>query len=129
MADVHLEARNEDPSRNVARVAWGVLLIWTGGVLLLQWGWGVGFVGAGFILLGAQVVRRYLGYKVEGFGLIAGALFVVCGAGSLFQVPIDLFPVLCILAGVALLVETWTARARRAPSEPANLQAPSHPRA
>jgi hypothetical protein len=129
MADVHSEAPNEDPSRSVARVVWGLLLIWAGAVVLLQWGWGVGFVGAGAILLGAQAVRRYLRLKVDGFGLVAGALFVICGAGSLFQVPFDLFPVLCILAGVALLVSSWTGRARRASSRPADLQASSHPRA
>ncbi len=129
MADVKPEVATEDSSNRIARVVWGLLLIWTGAVVLLQWGWGVGFIGAGAILLGAQAVRRYQQLEVDWFGLVAGALFVVCGAGSLFQVPINLFPVLCILAGVALLVSTWTARARRASRGQVDLQAPSHPRA
>ena len=129
MADVHSEVSNETPSRNVARAVWGLLMIWTGAVLLLNWGWGVGLIGAGAILLGAQVARRYLRLKVDGFGLIAGALFVIGGAGSLFQVPIDLFPVLCILAGIGLIVSAWTARTRHASSGRADLQAPGQPRA
>jgi hypothetical protein len=129
MADVKPEIVTESSSSRIARVVWGLLLIWTGAVVLLQWGWGVGFTGAGAILLGAQAVRRYLRLEMDGLGLVAGALFVVCGVGSLFQVPIDLFPVLCILAGVALLVSTWSARARRASSGQVDVQAPSHPRA
>jgi hypothetical protein len=129
MTDVNSAAAPEELSRSVARGVWGLLLIWTGAVVLLQWGGGVGFVGAGAILLGAQAVRRYLRLKVDGFGLVAGALLVISGAGGLFQLPIGLFPVLCILAGVALLVSIWTARARRASGGPADLQAPSHPRA
>ncbi len=129
MADMHSEVATEDLSKSIARVVWGLLLIWTGAVVFLNWGWGVGFVGAGAILLGAQAVRRYLRLKVDGFGLVAGAFFVICGAGSLLKVAIDLFPVFCILAGVALLVSTWTARRRHAHSGEPDLQASSHPRA
>jgi hypothetical protein len=128
MADVHPEVVTEDSSNRIARVVWGLLLIWTGAVVLLQWGWGVGFVGAGAILLGAQAVRTYLRLKVDGFGLTAGALFALCGAASLFKVAIDLFPVLCILAGLALLVSTWRASTRHATSRQVDLQAPPHPR-
>jgi hypothetical protein len=128
MADVHSEVATEDSSKSIARVVWGLLLVWTGAVALLQWGWGVGFVGAGAVLLGAQAARRYLRLEVEGFGLTAGALFVLCGAASLFRVAIDLLPVLCIVAGLAVLVSTWMARTRRPASGQADLQAPSHPR-
>ncbi len=129
MAEVHSEAASEvESSRNVARAVWGLLLIWTGAVVFLHWGWGVGFAGAGAILLGAQAVRRYRRLPVDGFGLIAGALFVVCGAGSLFQVAIDLLPLLIIAAGIGLLVSTWTSRPRHTPGGRPDLQAPSHPR-
>lgn len=129
MAEVHPGVATEvESSGNVARVVWGLLLIWTGAVVFLHWGWGVGFVGAGAILLGAQAVRRYLRLKVDGFGLTAGALFVICGVGSLFQVAIDLFPLLIIAAGIVLLVSTWTSRARHASGARPDLHAPSHPR-
>jgi hypothetical protein len=129
MADVDGNAAKEAVSRSISRVGWGLLLIWVGAVVLLSWGWGIGALGAGAIMLGAQAVRRYRQIEVEGFGLVAGALFVICGVASLFRVPVDLFPVLCILAGIALLVQAWTARAHHAPPRQAEVSAPPPPRA
>lgn len=129
MANVHSEVPNEDPSRAVVSATWGLLMTWTGAVLLLRWGWGIGLVGAGAILLCAQAVRKHLRLRVDGFGLVAGALFVVCGVGSLFEVAVDLFPVLCLVAGIAVLVSAWTARTHDACSRPAAGHASSHPRA
>jgi hypothetical protein len=113
-----------ESSRRVARAVWGLLLIWMGAAVFLRWGWGVGAVGAGAILLGAQAVRRYRRLAVDVFGLIAGALLVVSGAGSLFRVAIDLFPLLIVAAGVVLLVSAWTTRARPAPGGRSELHAP-----
>jgi hypothetical protein len=124
MADVDGNAAKVAVSRSISRVVWGLLLIWVGAVVLLGWGWGSGALGAGAILLGAQAVRRYRRIEVEGFGLVAGALFVICGGASLFRLPVDLFPVLCILAGIALLVQAWTARTHGAPAGPADISAP-----
>ncbi len=129
MAEVHSEVASEvESSRNVAKAVWGLLLIWTGAAVFFRWGWGVGAVGAGAILLGAQALRRYRRLEVDRFGLIAGALLVLCGAGSLFQVAIDLFPLVIVAAGIVLLVSTWTSRARHAQGGPPELHAPSHPR-
>jgi hypothetical protein len=129
MADVHHEVASEvESSRNVARAVWGLLLIWTGAAVFLRWGWGVGAVGAGAILLGAQALRRYRRLEVDRFGLIAGALLVLCGAGSLFQVAIDLFPLVIVAAGIVLLVSAWTSRVRHSQDERSGVQAPSHPR-
>ncbi len=129
MADVDAERTSEELSKGIDRVVWGLLLVWAGAVLLLGWGWGAGFLGAGAILLGAQVVRRVRRLPLDGFGLAVGTVFVICGAGSLFDVAVDLFPVLCIVAGVALLVSSFTGKARRAAARPADLPSPSHPRA
>lgn len=128
MADVHSDVATEDLSKSIARVVWGLLLIWTGAVVFLGWGWGVGFVGAGAVLLGAQAVRRLLRLELDGFGLVAGALLAICGVGSLFQIAIDIFPLLIIAAGVVLLVSTWTSRARHASGARPDARAPSHPR-
>ncbi len=120
---------NEGVSAKVATAVWGLLLIWTGATLLLHWSWGVGLVGAGAILLGAQAVRRYLRVKVDGFALVAGALLVVCGVWNMFSVAIDIVPLLCIGAGIALLLSLRTAKgAGRAP-EGRELHPSSHPRA
>ena len=117
-------------SRSVATAGWGLLLIWIGTALLLRFEWGVGLVGAGTIVLAAQLMRRYLGLAWETFGIVAGVLLVACGVWSLIDVSIRLFPLLCIGAGIALLVSTWVAkRPPHAPGGQGDLPAASHPRA
>lgn len=113
MTEVRSELGSEaESSGNVVRAVWGLLLIWTGSVVFLHWGWGLGALGAGVILLGAQAVRRYRRLEVDRFGLIAGALLLICGAGSLLEVAIDLFPLLIVAAGLGLLVSAWASRTR-----------------
>jgi hypothetical protein len=130
MPDARPDVSSEDLSKSVARVVWGMLLIWTGAALLLHWSWGVGLVGAGAILMAAQAFRRYRRLKIDGFGLVVGFLLVACGVWILFDVAVELAPLLCIGAGIALLVSTWTARrTRRESGGGADIHAPSHPRA
>ena len=118
-----------ESSRSVARVVWGVLLVWMGAAWLLHWSWGVGLIGAGAILLAAQAYRSFAGLRVDGFGLVAGLMLVACGVWNLFDVAFELMPILCIGAGIALLVSTWRARrAHRAVGAGTDLHAPSHPR-
>ncbi len=91
----------EGASNTVARVAWGLLLIWIGAALLLRWSWGVGLLGAGAILLAAQAYRRTSGLAVDGFGLVAGMVLAVCGAANVLGVAIEVVPLVCIALGVA----------------------------
>jgi hypothetical protein len=130
MPGARSEVSSGDVSNRVARAVWGLLLIWTGTALLLHWSWGAGLVGAGAILLAAQAVRAYLRVKLDGFGLVAGLLLVVGGVWNLFNVTLDLVPLLCIGAGIALLVSISTSKgARPASAGPSDLHAPSPPRA
>ena len=129
MPDTRPDELSEAISNNVARAVWGLLLIWAGAALLLHWSWGVGLLGAGVILLAAQAVRRRRGVKVEGFGLVVGLLLVVCGIWNMFDVALELAPLLCIGFGIALLVSIWTAKGRRHAAGGPGLHAPSHPRA
>ena len=107
-----MEERNHDQrskNRHVLHkkldaAGWGLFFIWVGIALFADVGWGAGLLGVGIIILGAQVARNYLGLKLEGFWVVAGFLFVLGGVWELFNVPIDLMPILCISAGVALLV-------------------------
>ncbi len=115
-------------SRKVATAVWGLLLIWIGAALLLHWGWGVGLLGAGAILLVAQAVRRSRRVKVDGFGLAVGVVLVACGIWNLFDVALELAPLLCIGFGIALLVSVWTAKRPRHAGEGRELHS-SHPRA
>ncbi len=116
-------------SKKVASAAWGLLLIWMGMALLLRWSWGISLVGAGVILLGAQAARRYLRIPVEGFGLVAGLLLVLCGVWNMFEVALDLVPLLCIGAGIALLASVWRSKGERRASDGHELHASAHPRA
>lgn len=128
MPDTRSDVSSEFASKNVARVVWGLLLIWVGAALLLRWSWGVGLVGAGTILLAAQAYRRVSRLKVDGFGLVAGLVLVVCGVWNMLDVAIALVPLLCIAAGVVLLVSTWaTRRAHRTEGGSTDIHAPSHP--
>ena len=122
------EVSGDELSRKVATAVWGLLLIWIGSALLLHWSWGVGLLGAGAILLGAQAVRRYRRVKVDGFGRVVGSLLVVCGIWNMFDVVLALAPLLCIGFGIALLVSAWTAKTRHT-DEGRELHAHSHPRA
>ena len=118
----------ETSNRKVTRAGWGVLLIWAGIALLLNLGWGVGLVGAGAIVLALQAIRGYLGLRWDWFGVVAGLILVICGVWNVFDVSVHLVPVLCIVAGVALLVSTWaTKRAHHPPGGQADLPSGSHP--
>lgn len=97
-------------SRSVATAGWGLLLIWIGTALLLGLGWGVGLIGAGAIVLVTHAARRYLGQRWDWFGVVAGALLVVCGVWNLYDVSVRLLPLLCIGAGIALLLSTLTGK-------------------
>jgi type III secretory pathway component EscR len=61
----------------------------------------------GIITLGAQVTRKYFGLKLEGFWVAVGFFFVLGGVWKLLNVQLGLVPILCIVAGVALLVSVF----------------------
>jgi hypothetical protein len=83
---------------------WSLFFIWIGIALLAHVGWGVGLLGVGIITLGVQAARKYFDLKLEGFWVAVGFLFVLGGFWKLMNVQLGLLPILCIVAGVALLV-------------------------
>lgn len=93
----------------IEAVAWGVFLAWVGIALLADFGWAVGLIGAALITLGAQAWRRHRGLAVERFWLLVGAVLAICGIWSMFGVRLDLFPILLIVAGLALVASAWRA--------------------
>lgn len=93
-------------------LGWGLFFIWIGLALLSDLGWGVGLLGVGIITLGGQMARRYFNLKVEGFWLAVGALFLLGGAWALFEVQMNLIPILLILVGIVLLLSPWQSRRR-----------------
>ena len=99
-------------NKKLDAAAWGIFFIWTGIAFLADVGWGAGLLGVGIITLGAQVARRYFALKFEGFWLAVGFLFVVGGFWKLVNVQLGLLPILCIVAGIALLASIFVGRAR-----------------
>jgi len=83
---------------------WSLFFIWIGIALLAHVGWGVGLLGVGIITLGVQAARKYFDLDLEGFWVAVGILFVVGGFWKLMNVQLGLLPILCIFAGIALLV-------------------------
>ena len=92
---------------------WGLFFIWVGAALLLDLSWGVGILGVAVIVLLGQAARKYFGLPLEGFWIVVGLLFLVGGFWEMYQVEVDLVPILLIIAGAALLISLFR---RRRPS-------------
>ena len=93
-------------NKKLDAASWGLFFIWIGIALFVHVGWGTGLLGVGIIILGAQVTRRYFGLKLEGFWVAIGFFFALGGVWELFNVQFGLLPILCIAAGIALLVSS-----------------------
>ncbi len=115
MATEDTVTRNER-RRRVAAGAWGVLLAWTGAVLLMPGRdevlWSVWLVGVGAVLLGASVVALASRLRPTGFTVVAGALGLLCGIGGLTGLPIPALGL--VLIGWGLVTVLATARPRAA---------------
>lgn len=117
-----IEINQTNPLKQIAEKTidssgWGLLLIWIGLALMLDLGWGVGLLGVGAILLGAQATRAYAGHKLDWFGIGIGVCFAVAGVSQLYGLQLDespisvwLVPGLLILAGLAALASAWQQR-------------------
>ncbi len=92
--------------RKLDAVGWSLFFIWTGIAFLADVGWGPGLLGVGIITLGAQAARKYFGLKLEGFWIAVGFFFVAGGVWNLFNIQFKLWPILCVITGIALLVPT-----------------------
>jgi hypothetical protein len=90
-------------SRKLEAIGWGLFFIWMGIALFAHIGWGGGLLGVGIIALGAQAARKYFGLKLEEFWVAVGFFFIVGGIWKFFNIQFGLLPILCIVAGVALL--------------------------
>lgn len=93
-------------------LGWGLFFIWIGVALLAQLGWGVGLLGVGVLALGGQGARFHSGLKVDGFGIGFGVLLVAGGICHLLDVQHGLTPVLCVAAGLALVISALVNRAK-----------------
>ncbi len=85
-------------------VAWGMFFVWVGFALLANFGWGIGLLGTGIIVLGGQALRKYFALPLETFWLIIGLAFVFAGVWELLSLRVGLIPIVCIAAGIVLLL-------------------------
>jgi hypothetical protein len=114
-------AQSKKLERRLNALGWGLFFTWIGVAFLAHVGWGVGLLGVGIILLGAQVTRTYSGLKLECFGVVVGSLFFLGGIWELLNIRFDLTPILCVVAGVALLVSVLVGKARNHKGEQTSL--------
>jgi hypothetical protein len=90
--------------KKVDATGWALFFIWTGVAFLAHIGWGVGLVGVGVIMIGGQVARKYYDLGVQGFPVVIGGIVILAGVRELVGVQFSLLPILCVVAGLALLV-------------------------
>jgi hypothetical protein len=120
-----MEAKNQNQKvtnsqalqKKLDAVGWGLLFIWIGIALFAPVSWGAGLLGVGLIILGIQALRNLFGLKLEGFWVVAGLFFVLGGVWELFQIQLDLMPILCIVTGVALLGSVLVGKAKNQTGE------------
>lgn len=108
--------------RKIDATGWGVFFVWVGVALIAHVGWGPGLLGVAVIMMGAQVVRKMLGMGVNGFSVLVGILFAIVGVWNIFQVRVDLIPLLFIVTGIAFILSmgrTPRARSWTGPRSPA----------
>lgn len=99
-----------DREKKLNAIAWGAFFLWVGTAWLAGIDWGVGLVVTGLLILGAQAARRSFALGVEGFWIAIGILFVLSGIWQSFNVRIGLVPLVCLLAGIALIGSTLVHR-------------------
>ena len=97
-------------NRNFEVIAWGALFIWWGITALIpSLPKGIGTIGIGLILVGANVARRMNNVPISRFSTTVGILAIVWGAlelvGVFLTLPFELpvFAILLIVLGVIVL--------------------------
>jgi hypothetical protein len=99
---------NDGIDRRLGAAGFGLFLIWAGLSFLMDIGWGVGLIGTAAVIFLTQGARRFCGLHLERFWVAVGVVFLLAGAWELYRIPLDLGPVLLIVAGGAVLMAAWT---------------------
>jgi hypothetical protein len=106
MAESRNTAQKSPASRQIDAIAWALLFIWIGVVVLTKISWGWSLLGVSAIILGAQANLWRVGEKIDSFGVASGVVFLVGGLSELFGLNWSLGPILLILLGAVML---WNA--------------------
>jgi hypothetical protein len=108
---VAMAVGGEVTAHKLDAVAWGLFFLWIGIALLANLSWGIGLLGVGVLILGMQTARKYMALPLEIFWVVVGVLFVMGGVWELLSVRVSLIPVVCIVAGIALLISVLSEKA------------------
>ena len=67
-----------------------------------------------YLILGSQIAHLMVGeFRLDWFSTIVGLIFLLGGIWALFSIQVGLVPILCIAAGVALMLSALTSRPAR----------------
>jgi hypothetical protein len=90
-------------ARQIDAVAWAVLIIWVGLVMLMGVPWAWFLIGVSVLMLGTQMMRRQSNLAAEPFGVAIGLIFFAGGVWDLLELPMPLVPIMLIALGGYLL--------------------------
>ena len=93
-------------SGKIASVGWGLFLVWVGATFFVELNPGIGLIGVGVIILGAQLARKKFQLSVEFFWVVLGVILLVSGLSEFSGIELPrnyIFPMLLIAAGLGIL--------------------------
>jgi hypothetical protein len=101
-------------SERIEAIGWGLLLLMTGGFLLIPGNatilFNIWLVGLGFILLGANLVRYLNGLKLHSFNTVLGVAAIAAGVGFFLGIDLSFLAILLILWGGFILFREFTGK-------------------
>lgn len=93
----------KDSARKLSAAGWALFCIWVAIAMLAKLETGIGLLGVGIITIAAQVARKCLGLRLEGFWVVVGGLFLLGGICDLLALELPIVPIVLILAGLVIL--------------------------
>lgn len=95
--------------KKLQNISWGLFLIMLGGLWIVpkdRLPSGIWLIGVGIIMLGLNISRYAFSIRVNRFTSILGLLAITMGLSSLYGVNLPLFPIIIILIGVSILIDS-----------------------
>ena len=106
--------RERSLNKRLEAAGWGLLLLWSGTLMLLPGDlgvlWHVWLVGAGAILLGASIVGLSLRLRPTWGTIVLGVVGLVSGIGGLARVSIPVIGLAVIVSGLVLVLTAVRSR-------------------
>lgn len=98
----------DELNKRLENISWGLFLIMLGGIWLVPDRYlpeGSWLIGAGFILIGLNIVRYLNQIPMSSFSLILGSAALLIGISDFFNADLPFFPILLIVIGAKLLIQ------------------------